>query len=111
MAVQGLFRIAGKARASLFYGQERCDLAVAHRHGVVLEHHARGLDRNDPARAEEEVRRYLGVPWMSISTRRFGARQSISLVRGSFSSQALTGRASPKAKVAICPRSTPLDTR
>ena len=86
------------------------DGAVAHRDGVMLEDRARRLDRDDPAGAEEEAWCYLGVPWTSTTTRRLGARHSISCLRGCCG-QDFTGSVLPKPSVSTLEASTPLETR
>ena len=100
-----------EALARLAGGQHRLDLAVAHGDGVVLEHRAGRLDRDDPARLEDEAASYRGVPWISTITRRFGARHAISAARAFWSGQDLTGMVLPKPNVSTCEASTPFDTR
>jgi hypothetical protein len=47
---------------------------------VALEDGAGRFDRHDPA-GEEKLSFYLGVPWTSTRTRRFGPRHSMSTLR------------------------------
>ena len=104
--------IAREAGCGLRRGEDRLDLAVADRDGVLLQDRARRLDRDDPAGAEENALfRYLGVPWISTTTRRFGLRHSISAARWLLSGQDFTGRVLPKPKTSTLPASAPFDTR
>src|SRR5919197_5587005 len=103
--------VARKARTRLRHGQHRFDVAVAHGDGVLGENAACRLDRNEPARLEEKRARYFGVPWISTSTRRFGARHSMSALRSFWSGQDFTGVVLPKPKVSTLDASTPFDTR
>src|SRR2546421_6380288 len=98
--------IAGKARSRLRRGQHRFDIAVAHRDRMLGENAAGRLDRNEPARLDEK-RCYLGAPWISTSTRRFGARQSMSPLRSFWSGQDFTGVVLPKPKVSTFDASRP----
>jgi len=84
---------------------------VAHSDGVMLQDRARRLDRYDPAGAEEKTVAYLGVPWTSTTTRRFGDRHSISPLRSFWSGQDLTGSVLPKPSVSTLSAPTPLETR
>src|SRR5437899_10756395 len=102
--------IGAKARSRLRHGQHRFDRAVAHSDGVPGKEAARRLDWNEPARLDEK-RIYLGVPWISTSTRRFGARHSISALRSFWSGQDFTGVVLPKPKVSTVAAATPFDTR
>ena len=111
MIFQNQLLVAGEARSRLFGGQDRFDLAVAQSDGVVFERRARGLYGNDPAGADEERVSYRGVPWISTTTRRFGARHSIRSLRCFWSGQDLTGRVLPKPKVSTLFASTPFETR
>ena len=72
--------IAGEALARIGYGQHRLDFAVPHRDGMCCEYRAGRLDRHQPARLDDELA-YLGVPCISTTTRRLGARHSISDLR------------------------------
>ena len=108
--------VAGKARCRFARGDERLDDAVAHRDGMMLEHRARRLDRHYPAGAKKEglrgaCPRYLGVPWISTTTLRLGARHSISALRCFASGQAFTGKVLPKPKTSIFAGSAPLAIR
>jgi len=101
-----------KAGRRLARRENRLDLAVAQGDGMVFEYRARRLDGNDPARAEEErCCRYLGVPWISTTTRRFGARHWISALRSFWSGQDFSGRVLPKPKVSIVSVLAPFDTK
>ena len=112
MVFQGQFLMAGKACFCLRRRQDRFDDAVAHRDGMVFEHRARGLDRHYPAGAEEERRRrYLGEPWISTTTRRLGARHSISALRSFWSGQDFDGRVLPNPNVSTLSGLAPLETR
>lgn len=111
MVSQNQIFIAGEAPGRLLGGQDRLDLAVAQSDGMVFEHRARGLYGNDPAGADEERAGYLGVPWISTTTRRFGARHAIRSLRLFCSGQDLTGRVLPKPKVSTLFASTPFATR
>src|SRR3954468_10266047 len=102
--------IGGKARSRLRRGQHRFDIAVAHGDSVFGENAAGRLDWNEPARLDEK-RAYLGVPWISTSTRRFGVRHSMSALRSFWSGQGFTGVVLPKPKVSTFDASTPFDTR
>jgi hypothetical protein len=110
VAVERNALIGGKARSGLRGGQHRFDIAVAHGDRVLAENAAGRLDRHEPARLDEK-RAYLGVPWISTSTRRFGVRQSISAWRSFWSGQDFTGVVLPKPKVSTFDPSTPFDTR
>src|SRR5690349_1477990 len=103
--------IAGKARSRLRRRQHGFDIAVAHGDGVLGEDAACRLDRNEPARLEEKRLAYFGVPWISTSTRRLGARHSMSTLRSFWSGQDFTGVVLPKPKVSTLAASTPFDTR
>jgi len=105
------FLIPGEPDGGLLRGKNCFDPAVAHSDGMLLEHRARGLDRNDPAGAEEGALRYLGEPCTSTTTRRFGPRQSIVDLRSFWSGQDFTGSVLPKPKTSTLPASVPLDTR
>lgn len=102
--------VAGKARSRLGRGQQRFDIAVAHGDGMLGEDTAGRLDRNEPARLDEKGC-YLGAPWISTSTRRFGARHSMSPLRSFWSGQDFTGVVLPKPKVSTFDASTPFETR
>ena len=103
--------VCGKALFGLRGGNNLLDGAVAYRDGMVLENRARWLDRNDPAGGDDEVLLYLGVPWTSTTTRRFGLRHSINPLRSFWSGQDFTGSVLPKPSVSTFEASTPLDTR
>src|ERR671930_291565 len=103
--------VARKARTRLRHGQHRFDVAVAHSDGVLGENAACRLDRKEPARLEEKRARYFGVPWISTSTRRLGARHSMSALRSFWPGQDFTGVVLPKPKVSTFDASTPFDTR
>src|SRR6266850_8028214 len=100
---EALTRIAGQ--------QHRLDLAIVHGHGMLGEHRAGRLDRNEPARLEDEASGYLGVPCISTTTRRLGARQAIIAARSFWSGQDFSGMVLPKPKVSTCEASRPFDTR
>src|SRR5687768_3073403 len=103
--------IVGELRRGLPCGENLLDAAVAHRDGVLLKDRPRRLDRYDPAGADENFLLYLGVPWTSTTTRRFGARHSMVALRSFWSGQALTGSVLPKPRVSTLAASTPFDTR
>ena len=90
--------------------KHRFDLAVAERDGMLRQDCAGRLDRNQPA-WQEEVVRYLGVPWISTTTRRLGDRHSISALRSFWSGHDFSGRVLPKPRVSTFEASTPLETR
>ena len=92
-------------------GQQRFDLAVAHRDGVVGQDTARRLDGDQPAGVRDKAVAYLGVPWISTTTRRLGARHSIIALRSFWSGQDFTGVVLPKPSVSTCEASAPLETR
>lgn len=75
-------RVVVETLARLGRRQQRFYLAVANCDGVVGEYAARRLDRDEPAgkrqKAVSEAFPYRGVPWISTTTRRLGARQLIS---------------------------------
>ena len=85
--------VGRKAGQRVGCGKDCLDAAVADCDGVVFKNRARWLDRYYPAGANDE--RYLGVPWISTSTRRLGARHSISALRFLLSGQDLTGSVLP----------------
>ena len=73
--------VVREALARITGGQHGFDLAVAHGDGVVCQHLAGWLDWNQPARQNDKAVDYLGAPWISTTTRRFGARHAISAAR------------------------------
>src|SRR5689334_25271970 len=103
--------VAADALACLRGRQQRFDLAVAHGDGVVGEDTARRLDRNEPAGEGDKAAAYLGVPWISTTTRRLGARHSITALRSFWSGQDFTGAVLPKPRVSTFEASAPLETR
>ena len=120
MVVQDQFFIAGIASGGLFRRKDRFDPAVAHGDGVALQNRARRLDGYDPAGAEEKAgcrvpdRKllfYLGEPCTSTTTRRLGARHSISDLRSFWSGQDFDGSVLPKPNTSTLPASVPFDTR
>src|SRR6185369_943538 len=70
-----------KPLARVCGGKDCFDLAFVHRQGVVGEHAARRLDRNEPAGESDETLPYRGEPCISTTTRRLGARHSMSALR------------------------------
>src|SRR5580765_2198570 len=112
MAVQSRFLVGGKAGPRFVRGQDGLDSPVADRDGVLLQHRPGRLDRDDPAGAEEGACfRYRGVPCTSTTTRRLGARHSISAARFASSGQDFTGRVLPKPNTSTLPASVPFETR
>ena len=112
MVIEKNFFAAGEARPRLGRRQERFDPAGAQGNGVFFENRPRRFDGDDPARAEEKrCCRYLGVPWISTTTRRLGARQVINAPRSFWSGQDFSGRVLPKPKVSILLALAPYDTR
>jgi len=103
--------VADESLARLLSRQQRFDLAVANCDGVVGQDTVCRLDGNEPAGENDEAVSYLGVPWISTTTRRLGARQSISALRSFWSGQDLTGVVLPKPSVSTCEASAPFETR
>src|SRR5205814_2320191 len=103
--------VVAESPCGVSLGENAFDAPVAHSDRVALEHRARGLDRDDPARLNQEAVGYLGMPFISTTTRRFGVRHSMSALRSFWSGQPFTGLVLPEPRVSILEPSNPLDTR
>ena len=103
--------VAAESLARLRRRQQRLDLAVAYGDGVVGQDAVRRLDGNEPAGENDKAVSYLGVPWISTTTLRLGARHSIRALRSFWSGQDLTGVVLPKPNVSTCEASAPLEMR
>src|SRR4029077_19129043 len=91
--VDALRRLAALQR--LVGGQHRRDTAAGHGDAVVGEHRAGGLDRDDPARADEQIDSYRAGPLREMMARRLGARQAMSALRSLSSGQNFAGTVLP----------------
>jgi hypothetical protein len=91
-------------------GEQREDAAAGDGDAVVGENGARGLDRDDPARADEEIDSYRAAPLIEMLARRLGARQAISSLRSLLSGQNFAGTVLPMPMVSTLSRATPLLT-
>ena len=103
--------VIGKACRGLGDWKHCLDAAVTHGDGVIGEDCAGRLDGDEPARLDDEAFAYLGAPWISTTTRRLGARHSMSCLRCFCSGQDFTGAVLPKPKVSTFDASMPLETR
>jgi len=99
------------ATLGLRSGAQRDDAAARDGEAVIGENGARGLDRDDPASADEEIDPYLAGPLIETIARRLGARQAISSLRFLMSGQNFAGTVLPMPIVSILSRAVPLPTR
>jgi hypothetical protein len=102
----------GEGAPGLLRGEQGDDASPGDRYAVIGENRARRLDRNDPARADEEVDLfYRAKPLSEMIARRLGARQAISSLRFLVSGQNFAGTVLPMPMVSTLSRSTPFPTR
>src|SRR5262249_60663585 len=91
-------------------GKSGQDAAAVHREAVIVEDRACRLDRDDPARADEQIDSYRAVPLREMIARRFGARHAISSLRSLLSGQNFAGTVLPIPMVSTLSGATPLAT-